>query len=190
MTMGHIDCSNARPLVPSYLDGELSEAQAGPLRRHLLDCQACRAGAQSGKNLARWFAASEPVAVPRDFAARVARLAFQGGTVVAAPTISDFELLPAAPPLVRPAARAGRDARNENRDEAKILKFVMRMTVAAALVALLASVAIQSLRRPSTAELRADDRPTLSLEQAVEQLKLINAQAATTPVSAPHDRQP
>jgi len=179
MTMGHIDCSDARPLVPSYLDGELSEAQAGPLRRHLLDCQACRAGAQSGKNLKRWFAATEPVAVPRDFAARVARLAFEGGTV-AAPVLSDFELVPAAPPP-RPIRGA---------DEAKILKFVLRLTVAAALVALLASVAIQSLRRPNTAELRADDRPTMSLDQAVERLKQINEQAATTPVSAPTDRKP
>jgi anti-sigma factor RsiW len=179
MTMGYIDCSDARPLVPSYLDGELSEAQAGPLRRHLLDCQACRAGAQSGKNLRRWFVAGEPVAVPRDFAARVARLAFQGGTVTA-PALSDFELVPAAPP-----PRTLRGA-----DEARILKFVLRLTVAAALVALLASVAIQSLRRPSTAELRADDRPTMSLDQAVERLKQINEQATTTPGSAPHDRQP
>ncbi len=182
MTMGHIDCSDARPLVPSYLDGELSEAQAGPLRRHLLDCQACRAGAQSGKNLRRWFAQSEPVAVPRDFASRVARLAFQGGEVVTAPAISDFELVPAAPPLARPAAR--------KQDETRILNFVLRLTVAAALVALLASVAIRNMSRPSTAELRADDRPTMSLDQAVERLKLINEQAATTPVSAPHDRQP
>jgi len=173
--MGHIECSDARPLVPSYLDGELSEAQAGPLRRHLLDCQPCRAGAQTGKNLRRWFVAGEPVAVPRDFASRVARLAFQGGTVTA-PALSDFELVPAAPPP-RPVRR---------QEETKILQFVLRLTVAAALVALLASVAIRSLSRPSTAELRADDRPTMSLDQAVERLKLINEQAGTAPVSAPN----
>jgi hypothetical protein len=179
MIMGNIDCSDARPLVPSYLDGELTEAQAGPLRRHLLDCRSCRAGAQSGKNLKRWFVESEPVAVPRDFSARVARLAFEGGTV-AAPVLGDFELMPAAPP---PRPKRGAD-------EAKILQFVLRLTVAAALVALLASVAIQSLRRPSTAELRADDRPTMSLDQAVERLKQMNEQGATTPVSAPSGRQP
>ena len=178
MNMGNIECSDARPLVPSYLDGELTEAQAGPLRRHLLDCQACRAGAQSGKNLKRWFVESEPVAVPRDFSARVARLAFEGGTVVA-PALSDFELVPAAPPRQKRGA-----------DETKILQFVLRLTVAAALVALLASVAIQNLRRPSTAELRADDRPTMSLDQAVERLKQINEQAAATPVSAPSARKP
>jgi anti-sigma factor RsiW len=175
MIMGHMDCIDARPLVPSYLDGELSEAQAGPLRRHLLACQVCRASAQTGKNLKRWFAATQPVAVPRDFAARVARMAFAGVEVPDEMPLRDLEI--ASQPVVaaarEPVAEPG---------EGRILTFVLRLTVAAAVLALLASVAIQSLRRPSSAELRADDRRTMTLEQALERLDRIERaeQAGTT----------
>lgn len=172
--MGHMDCNDARPLVPSYLDGELSEAQAGPLRRHLLACQPCRANAQTGKNLKRWFAPTEPVAVPRDFAARVARMAFAGVEVPDETPSRELEVerAPAAPVVL---ARA-------EPEEGRILTFVLRLTVAAAVLALLASVAIQSLRRPSSAELRADDRRTMTLEQALERLDRIERaeQAGTT----------
>lgn len=163
--MGHMDCIDARPLVPSYLDGELSEAQAGPLRRHLLACQPCRASAQTGKNLKRWFATTEPVAVPREFAARVARMAFAGVEVPDEMPLRDLEI--ASQPVV-----AAREAVAEPA-EGRILTFVLRLTVAAAVLALLASVAIQSLRRPSSAELRADDRRTMTLEQALERLDRI-----------------
>lgn len=167
MNMGTMNCTDARPLVPSYLDGELSEAQAGPLRKHLLACQACRAGAQAGKNMKRWFEPTEPVAVPRDFAARVTRLAFAGVEVVA--ESEQRETVPArapvAPALVQRAEPAPQDGR--------ILAFVLRLTVAAAVLALLASVAIQSLRRPSSAELRADDRRVMTLDQALDQLDRI-----------------
>lgn len=74
-----ISCDDARPLVPSYLDGELSEAQASPLRTHLLDCLACREVAKEGKSLQRWFEFEPtPVGVPAGFSARVARRAFAG----------------------------------------------------------------------------------------------------------------
>lgn len=165
--MGHMNCTDARPLVPSYLDGELSEAQAGPLRKHLLSCQPCRAGAQAGKNLKRWFEPTEPIAVPRDFAARVAQLAFAG-----VETVADGPRHEPAPvrPTVAPALVHG--ARSEPQD-GRILAFVLKLTVAAAVLALLTSVAIQSLRRPSTAELRADDRRTMTLDQALEKLDRI-----------------
>jgi anti-sigma factor RsiW len=85
-----ISCDDARPLVPSYLDGELSEAQASPLRTHLLDCPACREVAKEGKSLQRWFESDPaPVSVPAGFAARVARRAFAGdpGLLVPEPAI-------------------------------------------------------------------------------------------------------
>jgi hypothetical protein len=68
--------------VPPYLDGELSEAQAAPLREHLLGCQACRGSAQGLKGLKRWFVPAEDAGelVPAGFAARVARRAFAGDT--------------------------------------------------------------------------------------------------------------
>jgi anti-sigma factor RsiW len=75
-------CQDALPLVPSYLDGELSQARAGLLRKHLLDCQACRASAQDSKSISRWFVqpARAEFAAPSGFAARVSRRAFAGDT--------------------------------------------------------------------------------------------------------------
>ena len=71
-------CGDVSALVPGYLDGELSEEQAAPLRRHLLSCPDCRAAAQDLTSLRRWFPAPEPAGVPAGFAARVARAAFAG----------------------------------------------------------------------------------------------------------------
>lgn len=78
-----IPCENARTLVPSYLDGELGEAQASPLRNHLLDCPSCREIAKEERALKRWFEARRvPNAmmppVPDGFSSHVARRAFAG----------------------------------------------------------------------------------------------------------------
>jgi predicted anti-sigma-YlaC factor YlaD len=168
-----MNCRDARLLVASYLDGELTEAQAAPLRKHLLACHTCRGSTQSGKHLKRWFVATQPVAVPRDFSARVARLAFAGATQsedrpVAVPA--------AAPALVSAAASAVAEK------DGRILQFVLRLTVAAAAAALVTSVAIQSLRRPGAAELRADDQRTMTLDQALEKLdELDRAERAARP---------
>ena len=82
-----ITCDNARSLVPSYLDGELSEAQAAPLRAHLFDCLACRELAKEGRTLQRWFEAADlgAVLVPAGFSARVARRALAGDPGILAP---------------------------------------------------------------------------------------------------------
>src|SRR5260221_648219 len=63
-----MECQNSRSMIPSYLDGELTEAQAGPLRQHLLGCQACRGSAQDLKNVKRWFLRSATAAGPKGFA--------------------------------------------------------------------------------------------------------------------------
>jgi len=195
MNMSTMDCGDARPLVPSYLDGELTEAQAAPLRKHLLACQACRAGAQADKNMKRWFAVTEPIAVPRGFSGRVARAAFAGVESMAhVPTEFERRSPRAAPILPGPTVAVASSSDLENggiavetarRDEGRILVFVLRLTVAAAVLALLASVAIQSLRRPSTAELRADDRNTMTLDAALEKLDQIERTEAGKPVAAP-----
>jgi len=70
-------CQNARSLVPSYLDGELTEERAAPLREHLLACVGCRETAKGGRNLKSWFQDAE-AEIPSGFAARVARRAFAG----------------------------------------------------------------------------------------------------------------
>jgi anti-sigma factor RsiW len=154
----------------SYLDGELTEAQAAPLRKHLLGCQPCRASAQDQKNLKRWFGATEAVAVPRDFAARVARRAFQGDR---------GERFTAAPAAL-PAAR-----RNEV-DEQRSLRFVLTLTALAAAVVIFLSVAIRQMTLPVGDNLRADDQTNvIPLERCIEQLDRLNAhEAQVAPVNA------
>src|SRR5262245_61608205 len=139
-----ISCDAARPLVPSYLDGELSEAQASPLRAHLLDCPACREVAKEGKSLQRWFEAEpESIAVPTGFAARVARRAFAG----------DPGLLVPEPPAVRPRR--------------PLLPFLLVATAAAAALLFVLAVAIQKESLPRSNRLDAQDaRPPWLSEPA------------------------
>lgn len=162
------NCTDARPLVMSYLDGELSEAQAAPLRKHLLGCQPCRASAQDQKNLKRWFAEGEPVAVPRDFAARVARRAFQGDRG------EGF-----APPAPFSTARA------EDVDR-RSMRFVLTLTAIAAAVVIFLSIAIRQLTLPAGDSLRADDQSTvLPMERTIEELDRLNAKEAAAPIAKP-----
>lgn len=155
-------CTDARPLIMSYLDGELSEAQAAPLRKHLLGCQPCRASAQDQKNSKRWFVASEPVAVPRDFAARVARRAFQGDR--------GEGFAPQAPLSTRPRAH---DV------EERSMRFVLALTALAAAVVIFLSIAIRQLTLPTGDSLRADDQSTvLPIDRALEELDQLNAKEA------------
>jgi anti-sigma factor RsiW len=149
-------CNQAEPLIPSYLDGELSEAQAGPLRKHLLDCQPCRGTAQSGKNLKRWFVPEQGTAVPRDFASRVARRAFAGDR---GERFSDV-------PSIAIAAQRGEDPN---------LRFVLQLTSLAAAVVIFLSLAIGSLKLPSGSKLEADSTREMKLEHAIEQLDRLNA---------------
>ena len=146
MTM---QCENACALVPSYLDGELSEEQAGPLRRHLLDCLACREVAQGEQAMKRWFVAEEPMTVPSGFAARVARRAFAGDTGV----LPEVEVTPV------PAANEG-----------KLLTFVMRMTVVAAAILFVFAVAIRQERLPEGSGLSADETTWQNVREELDEL--------------------
>jgi anti-sigma factor RsiW len=127
-----ISCDDARSLVPSYLDAELSEVQASPLRAHLMDCPACREVAKEGKSLQRWFEFEPaPVAVPAGFAARVARRALAG----------DPGLLVPEPPAVRPRRT--------------LLPFLLVATAVAAALLFVLAVAIQRESLPRTNNLDA-----------------------------------
>lgn len=160
-----MDCRQAEPLIPSYLDGELSEARAAPLRRHLLDCQPCRAGAQGEKNLKRWFPAGTALAVPRGFAARVARRAFAGDLGEIPVVDSPSKLRPV--PATRPTERV--------EHEEGILQFVLGLTAAAALVLIALAVSMRGSSLPSGSNLRATDgRDQISVEQALERLDRLN----------------
>jgi len=133
-----MSCENARSLVPSYLDGELSEAQASPLRNHLFDCPVCRELAKEGRVLERWFeaAAAEPVSVPAGFAARVARRALAGDPGL---------LIPEEPAALRPRK--------------SLLPFVLTVCAVAAALLLVLALAIQRQSLPRTNGLDAQFRP-------------------------------
>jgi anti-sigma factor RsiW len=174
-------CDQALALIPSYLDGELQEAQAGPLRKHLLDCQGCRGGAQAGKNLKRWFAAETSVvagAIPQGFASRVARRAFAGDTGE-----PEIELLPARSPAV--SAPAGRLRVAARGSEDPIHRFVLQATAAAALVVLALSLALRSQTLPSGSVMQAADvRGEITVEKALERLDQMNDAEEASKTSA------
>lgn len=76
-----MNCDRSKALVSVYVDGELSEELAGPLRRHLMECAECRASVSEAKAMASWFVPSAAIDVPEGFAARVTRLATSGAGV-------------------------------------------------------------------------------------------------------------
>lgn len=155
-----LTCSDARPLVGAYLDGELSEARSSLLRKHLLDCHACRTGAQDGKNLRRWFAATRDHeaqlsgAVPSGFAARVARRAFAGDVG---------------------QGREGEFTSNPRKREAGMLGFVLTATAIAAGLALMLALAARLRGREVGSSMSADDRAPVPVKQIVEELDRLNS---------------
>jgi anti-sigma factor RsiW len=149
-----MQCKNAHPLVPKYLDEELSEAEAAPLRRHLLECSACRVRVQEARSLRAWFVPSPPVAVPRGFAARVARRAFAGDPGEVAPVRAE------AP------AEGGR-----------VYQFTLQLTAAAAVLLATLSIALTIDKRPKVERLQADGT---SLSRTLDELDALNrAEEAT-----------
>lgn len=141
-------CNDARPLVPLYLDGELTADRASPLRRHLMDCSSCRTATQVHKAQQGWFVPTPEIKVPTGFASRVARRAFQGDT--GEQPLPDAVLAP-------------------------VLPFVLKMTAAAAGLLLVLSGVLRSVDVPTGGELRADDASTITLDDALERLESLNA---------------
>jgi len=130
-----INCENAGSLVQSYLDSELTETQAAPLREHLLDCPSCRETAKGGRTLRRWFQESQDgpgefgeVLAPEGFASRVARRAFAGD-----------------PGLLIPEPRRS------------LLPFLLAATAVAAGALLIFSIVIQRQTIPTSGTMSADD---------------------------------
>ncbi len=130
-------CQDVKTLLGSYLDGELSEEQAAPLRTHLLACAECREGMQEVKVIRRWFHQGRaPVQVPAGFAARVARRAFAG----------DPGLLQPTPPA------------HDAPGEARLVTFLLGLTAAAAALLFAFSLLIQGESLPQDDRLKASER--------------------------------
>ena len=167
-------CENARSLVSSYLDGELSEEQAGPLRTHLFDCPACRAAAQDERNLKAWFpsepAESTGALAPAGFAARVAQAAF--ASAQGPPSEADVELVP-------------QPARGSVPREATILPFVLKLSAAAAGLLFVFAFLIRDHALPGGDSLDARSLPPWQREAQQSELDRVDVPVLPAPVSAP-----
>jgi anti-sigma factor RsiW len=145
-------CANARTLVASYLDGELSEIQAAPLRVHLFACRDCREVAKDEKALKRWFQAALAEAgspqAPAGFSARVARRAFAGErgsdepAVVSGASGSNGS-------STSPSSVGGPRRRD-------LMPLLLALSAAAAVLLLAAALALEARSLPSGTGLRAD----------------------------------
>ncbi len=166
-------CQDALPLVPSYLDGELSEVRAGLLRKHLLDCSACRTSAQDSKVLSRWFVTPTRLefAPPTGFSARVARRAFAGDLG----SNPELELEPA-------------------RESGRLLQFVLAVTAVAAAVMLASAIALRDQHLPIADHLDAATPPPSleTIQLRLDQLNSIEKQipATSAPAGAAAPRKP
>src|SRR5688572_25896352 len=149
------DCAQAAPLIPSWADGELSEARSAPLREHLLGCRDCRASMADLRALSRWFQPDGEVAVPPGFSARVARRAFAGDTG-------------------ERAATSDRSAQ----ERARTLDFVLVLTAVAAALVLALGLALRARELPAGERLHADDRTTLTTEEILQRLEALDGASA------------
>lgn len=157
-----MNCKECLPLIPGYLDEELSERQSASMRQHLLDCASCRKELGGQKSLHRWFEFEdlEEVAVPAGFAQRVARRAFAGDT---------GEL---SRELVGTGAQpAGRTEEKEG----VLLRFVLHATAAAAVLLLVLSAWMRNVNLPDSDHMSAAE-PTESVEQLLQEADRLNAE--------------
>ncbi|MCP3919509.1 MAG: zf-HC2 domain-containing protein [bacterium] len=162
-----MDCNRMRPLVPPYLDGELTEERAAPLRQHLLECSRCRNFAQSETALKSWFVDPGPVAVPAGFAARVARHAFSGE---GPPGVSP------SPSTERETAFTGGADAAAKRPDAPLMHFLLQATAIAAALLIALSIGMHRANVPEISNLRANDSE--SLERVLEELDEMNRSQA------------
>ncbi|MFT7670233.1 MAG: hypothetical protein ACI8X5_002941 [Planctomycetota bacterium] len=141
-----MNCKDCQALIPNYVDGELSEAQAAPLRQHLLDCRDCRKTLLGEKSFKRWFEPELAIDVPVGFAQRVARRAFAGD-----------EGLP-----------EGGNYAAAGAEEKPLLQFVLRATAIAAALLLVVSVMTFDSELPEGSNVKAGK--VLGMEELIEGL--------------------
>jgi predicted anti-sigma-YlaC factor YlaD len=136
-----MNCEHARPLVPLYVDGELTSVQSAELRPHLLSCPACRSLAQTEQSLHAWFVPTAEVPVPVGFAAHVARRAVAGDTGSKRPVAPVEE--------------------TEHEHSEPILQFVLHALAVAAIALVVISIAMRRLDQPVADELKAHESQAL-----------------------------
>lgn len=165
-----MECDRSRALVPVYLDGELSEELAAPLRRHLMECGVCRAAVAEAKSLSSWFVPGPEVAVPTGFAARVAERAFGGASAGAAPAWRLVGGGAAERGVLVPHRAAGGGGAD------RATRFAMSFAAAAAavLVGFTLLLAGSERRGVDGGVLRASD----SLEMTLQRLEALNQEEA------------
>ena len=156
-----VPCDVVLALVPTFVDGEVTDGVAGTVRRHLMDCPACRNAVQEEQTLRQWFVAGPEVEVPKGFAAHVARRAFAG----------DVGLEPApTPAAATPEPPPGR-----------VLAFSRALVAVAAGGLVAISLVLAGSGGPEVADLDAGkglQEALLELEQENERLELEEAPAA------------
>ncbi|MFT7485791.1 MAG: hypothetical protein ACI9F9_001641 [Candidatus Paceibacteria bacterium] len=167
-----MECKDCLPLIPGYVDQELSEPQSGPLRQHLMDCQDCRLALSGQKSLERWFtsSAAEEAEVPVGFAARVARRAFAGDL---GRTVSELE---------------GAVASDQGADSSTpIYSFVLWATSLAAAVLLIVSGMLFQSQFGEGENLHATGKDSTKAELLEEADKLGDPAFGTSPDVSPAD---
>ena len=163
-----MNCKHARPLVPLYVDGELTSVQSAELRPHLLSCPACRGLAQAEQSLHAWFVPTDEVPVPAGFAAHVARRAVAGDTGSKRPFA----------PVESP----------DHEYSEPILQFVLHALAVAAIALVVASIAMRRLDQPAAEELKAHESQALDASLfALDQINREELRAAS--ISSPQGAQ-
>ena len=163
-----MNCKHARPLVPLYVDGELTSVQRAELRPHLLSCPACRSLAQAEQSLHAWFVPTDEVPVPTGFAAHVARRAVAGDTGSKRPFA----------PVESP----------DHEHSEPILQFVLHALAVAAIALVVASIAMRRLDQPAAEELKAHESQALDASLfALDQINREELRAAS--ISRPQGAQ-
>ena len=159
-----MNCKECLLLIPGYLDDELSELQAGPMRQHLMDCRSCRKALSSEKSLKRWFAFEDAleVEVPSGFAQRVARRAFAGDT---------GEVPVGGGRLV---ALSGGDVVAA---EGEMQRFVLQVTAAAAVLLLVLSAWMRNARLPDGGRMSAAEQGA-TVQELLHEADQLNAAEA------------
>jgi anti-sigma factor RsiW len=60
-------CTDVKPLISAFHDGELGRSEQEAVRSHLLDCAACRRDASELRSISRWLSPEDAPAVSPGF---------------------------------------------------------------------------------------------------------------------------